>query len=127
MADIADILVSGKSIQHKITAAEGLTSDMIYKLVKNDTVLPGDAGPVPAEGTLLPETYLFTRGATRADILARMQRGAAEIRRRHWDARAPGLPFATPEAGADPRLHRGKGNRRSRTSAATSRRSSSTG
>ncbi len=29
MADIAGILVEGKSIQHKLTAAEGLTSDMI--------------------------------------------------------------------------------------------------
>ncbi|MBN9553667.1 MAG: endolytic transglycosylase MltG, partial [Alphaproteobacteria bacterium] len=28
MADIAKILVDGKSIQHKLTAAEGLTSDM---------------------------------------------------------------------------------------------------
>ena len=38
LADIAAILVSGKSIQHKLTAAEGLTSDMIYKLV------PGRSG-----------------------------------------------------------------------------------
>ncbi|HWC63977.1 MAG TPA: endolytic transglycosylase MltG, partial [Rhizomicrobium sp.] len=29
MADIAAILVLGKSIQHKLTVAEGLTSDMI--------------------------------------------------------------------------------------------------
>ena len=33
MAAIADILMEGKSIQHKLTAAEGLTSDMIWKLV----------------------------------------------------------------------------------------------
>ena len=39
----------------------------------------GDAGPVPPEGTLLPETYLFTRGATRADILARMEAAQNEI------------------------------------------------
>src|SRR4051812_22026725 len=66
MAAIAAILMSGHSIEHKLTAPEGLTSDMIWKLVKSDPVLVGDAGPVPAEGTLLPETYLFTRGATRA-------------------------------------------------------------
>jgi UPF0755 protein len=94
---ITDILVSGKSIQHKITAAEGLTSEMIYNLVKSDTTLQGDAGPVPAEGTLLPETYLFTHGATREDILARMQRDQQKFVADHWDARAPGLPFATPE------------------------------
>ena len=96
-SDITDILVSGKSIQHKITAAEGLTSDMIYTIVKNDAALEGDAGAVPAEGTLLPETYLFTHGATREEILNRMQRDQQKFVEDHWDARAPGLPFATPE------------------------------
>src|SRR5207237_1637400 len=38
MADIAGILISGKSIQHKLTAAEGLTSAMIYETVKADRV-----------------------------------------------------------------------------------------
>ncbi|MEI9929296.1 MAG: hypothetical protein WDM89_01670 [Rhizomicrobium sp.] len=38
------ILASGKSIQHKITAAEGLTSQMIFGIVKNDPVLLGDTG-----------------------------------------------------------------------------------
>ena len=94
---ITDILVSGKSIQHKITAAEGLTSEMIYKIVKNDPALQGDAGTVPEEGTLLPETYLFTHGATRAEILARMEHDQQKFVEEHWDARAPNLPFATPE------------------------------
>ena len=112
MADIAAILVSGKSIQHKLTAAEGLTSDMIWKLVAADPVLMGDAGPVPAEGTLLPETYLFTRGTTRAELLARMAEGAAEIPgRSNGPRRAGGLPFQTPARGGDPGLDRGKGNR----------------
>ena len=44
MATVAGILVSGKAIQHKLTAAEGLTSDMIWKLVQKDPVLVGDAG-----------------------------------------------------------------------------------
>lgn len=96
-SDITDILVSGKSIQHKLTAAEGLTSDMIYKIVKNDAALQGDAGAVPPEGTLLPETYLFTHGTTRKEILARMERAQQKFVETHWDARAPNLPFATPE------------------------------
>jgi UPF0755 protein len=69
MADIAGILIGGKSIQHKITAAEGLTSQMIYDIVAHDPVLTGYAGPVPPEGSLLPETYLFTRGVTRSEML----------------------------------------------------------
>ena len=95
LAQIAAILVSGKSIQHKLTAAEGLTSDMIWKLVQADPVLTGDAGPAPAEGTLLPETYLFTRGVTRAEMLGRMQKAQAKYLGEIWPGRVQGLPFQT--------------------------------
>jgi len=96
-SDIADVLVSGKSIQHKLTAAEGLTSEMIFNIVKADPALEGDAGTVPPEGTLLPETYLFTHGTTRAQIIDRMQQAEAKFVQAHWETRAPGLPLATPE------------------------------
>jgi UPF0755 protein len=95
MADIAAILVAGKSIQHKLTSAEGLTSDMIWKLVKADPVLVGDAGPVPGEGTLLPETYLFTRGMTRSQLLEQMAEAQVKFLDAHWPGRAPGLPVQT--------------------------------
>ena len=93
LAGIAAILVSGKSIQHKLTAAEGLTSDMIYKLVAADPVLTGDAGPQPAEGSLLPETYLFTRGVTRAQMLERMEKAQEKFLAQQWPARESGLPL----------------------------------
>jgi UPF0755 protein len=95
MADIAAILVAGRSIQHKLTAAEGLTSDMIWKLVKADPVLVGDAGPVPGEGTLLPETYLFTRGMTRAALLEQMAQAQEKFLDAHWTGRAADLPIQT--------------------------------
>ena len=97
MAEIAKILVEGKSIQHKLTAAEGLTSDMIVKLVKADPVLVGTAGPAPAEGALLPETYLFTRGTTRAGLIGRMEEAQKKFLEAQWKARSPGLPLQTPE------------------------------
>ncbi|HKQ10179.1 MAG TPA: endolytic transglycosylase MltG [Rhizomicrobium sp.] len=93
MAAIARILVEGKSIQHKFTAAEGLTSDMIWKLAQADTVLTGDAGPVPAEGSLLPETYLFTRGETRRHLLDKMAAAQSTFLDQHWGKRAQGLPL----------------------------------
>ena len=95
LADIAAILVAGKSIQYKVTAAEGLTSDMIWKLVAADPVLTGPAGPAPAEGTLLPETYLFTRGVTRIQLLDRMQKAQEKFLAQIWPARQSALPFQT--------------------------------
>ena len=97
MADIAAILESGRSIQHKFTAAEGLTSKMIYMLVESDPVLTGDAGPVPTEGSLLPETYLFTRGTTRAQMLERMEKAHDSMLENLWRERPPGLPYKTPQ------------------------------
>ncbi|HMH63957.1 MAG TPA: endolytic transglycosylase MltG [Rhizomicrobium sp.] len=93
MAAIAKILVDGAAIQHKLTAAEGLTSDMIWKLVQADPVLVGDAGPLPAEGSLLPETYLFTRGETRAHLLAKMASAQQKFLLEKWSGRADGLPL----------------------------------
>jgi UPF0755 protein len=95
MLDIMAILIAGKSIQHKVTAAEGLTSDMIYKLVQADPVLTGNPGAEPEEGTLLPETYLFTRGTTRAQILARMRAAQAKLLAELWPRRAANLPIKT--------------------------------
>ncbi len=95
MRTIADILVAGRSIQHKLTAAEGLTSDMIWKLVQKNDVLTGDAGPVPQEGTLLPETYLFARGETRAHLLAKMAKAQDTFLAGKWESRASGLPLAS--------------------------------
>jgi UPF0755 protein len=95
MKTIAAILVAGKSIQYKLTAAEGLTSKMIYDLVMQAQALSGPAGPVPAEGTLLPETYLFTRGTARGNILAEMAQAQRKYLRAQWASRADGLPFAT--------------------------------
>lgn len=93
MGAIASILASGKSIEHKLTVAEGLTSQMVYKLVENDPELVGDARAVPKEGTLLPETYLFTRGETRAHLLARMEAAQAKFLDEKWPVRASGLPY----------------------------------
>lgn len=93
MFDVMEILIAGRSIQHKLTAAEGLTSDMIFKLVQADAVLFGDAGSVPAEGSLLPETYLYTRGTTRSEIIDRMKTAQERLVDRLWKNRAPNLPL----------------------------------
>ena len=95
MAELARILVDGKSIQHRFTAPEGLTSEMIWKLAQADTVLTGDAGPVPQEGSLLPETYLFTRGETRSRLLDKMAQAQKTFLEEQWSKRAEGLPLRT--------------------------------
>lgn len=98
MQRIVAILVEGKSILHKLTVAEGLTSRMIVDLVNADPVLTGDPlSEIPAEGTLLPETYLFLRGTTRASLVEKMRSDKAELMERLWPGRAPDLPIMSKE------------------------------
>jgi len=97
MRDIMDILISGKPIQHKITVAEGLTTDMAVKLVKADPTLFGDPGPPPPEGSLLPETYLYTLGTTRGEIIQRMESAQKRFLDEIWPKRGPNLPLKNRE------------------------------
>jgi UPF0755 protein len=97
MVDIMDILIAGHSIEHKLTVAEGLTSQMALDVVKADPALTGEAGPVPPEGALLPETYLFTRGTTRGELVAKMLKEQQELLDELWAKRAPNLPVKTKE------------------------------
>jgi UPF0755 protein len=50
---------------------------------------------VPEEGSLLPETYLFTRGETRAHLLGKMAEAQKAYLDQLWPGRAEGLPFHT--------------------------------
>ena len=97
MQIITDLLVSGRVLEHKITAAEGLTSQMIAGLVNADHSLAGPPLEAPAEGTLLPETYLFTKGTLRSAILTRMQEAQARFLAHAWQARDSSVPFRSPQ------------------------------
>lgn len=97
MAGVMQILTAGKSIMHRLTVAEGLTSAMVMRLVKENPVLVGDMPETPEEGSLLPETYLFLRGTTRAALIARMQADHDNLLDELWENRAPDLPFSTKE------------------------------
>jgi UPF0755 protein len=96
MAELMGILTGGKSLERRLTAAEGLTSAMIYDIVRRDPTLVGDAGAPPAEGTLLPETYLYARGTARREMLDRMARAQQKFLARMWPVRSAGLPYTSP-------------------------------
>lgn len=97
MAEVYDILRFGETIQHPVTAAEGLTSAMIAAIVAEAEVLTGEISAVPSEGTLLPETYLVDRGTSRQAVLNRMAAAQEALIAELWPNRAPDLPFDTPE------------------------------
>ncbi|MGB0498305.1 MAG: endolytic transglycosylase MltG [Rubricella sp.] len=97
MAQILDLVVSGRSIQYFVTVPEGLTSWEVVQLLNADERLTGELTEVPPEGSLAPDTYSFERNATRASIIERMGEAQEEILAEAWANRAEGLPLESPE------------------------------
>jgi len=95
-AQVMEMLAAHKILEHRITIAEGLTSDAAVALVNADPVLTGPS-PVVPEGSLLPETYLFERGTTRAEILSRMHKAQVTLLAALWPKRKAELPFMNEE------------------------------
>lgn len=91
-------LIEGRPVLHPVTVPEGLTSAMVAEIINAADVLTGDPVEAPPEGSLLPDTYMVTRGDTRAAVLARMQKAQADLLAELWPLRAEGLPLASPEA-----------------------------
>jgi len=96
MHDIMEIMRLGQSIKHWITIPEGLANIQIAEIIAANDVLVGDMPELPGEGEILPETYDFLRGTTRAQIVERMQEAMDETLVELWENRQEGLPLETP-------------------------------
>ena len=52
---------------------------------------------MPREGSLLPDTYHFSRGFTREQMIQRMRQAQDRLVRDVWERRNPDLPLKTPD------------------------------
>lgn len=87
-ADILELLVSGDVIQHKITLPEGRTTAQLLKIISEDPLLTGDMpDEIPAEGSLLPDTYLFDTGTSRIELINRLQDAQEQLLETLWPNR----------------------------------------
>jgi UPF0755 protein len=97
MEEVMDLLVSGKSITYKISIPEGFTSAMALARIGANEVLTGEPPAPPPEGAIMPDTYLFKRGTTRAGLVADMQAAQDRLVDGIWAGRKSGLPIHTRE------------------------------
>jgi len=95
MASVYESLANGKAILYPFTSAEGLTSAMIIRALDGVETLVDDNPNVPAEGTLLPETYLTPRGMTQSEVLKKMAAAQTKLLDEVWDKRDPDIPVKT--------------------------------
>jgi len=96
MRDVLDKLVEGRSVLHKISLPEGLTSEQIVARLNAHQLLKGEIPEIPPEGSLLPDTYKFSRGMTRQDLIDRMRAEQRKFIQNVWSKRQANLPFKTP-------------------------------
>jgi len=89
-------LKNGDVFFRKLTFSEGLSNDSIFKIIDGAIGLVGELPSEEiAEGTLLPETYLYTYGDTKRSVIARMQKAMTDYFDKEWENRAENLPFKT--------------------------------
>ena len=70
-ATVLDILQHGRPVVRLLTIAEGMPSVIVQEKLAALKELTGPA-PLPAEGSVLPNSYDWQRGETRAAVLKRM-------------------------------------------------------
>ncbi len=93
----AELIASGRIVEHRLTIPEGLTCSEILTLVATAPALVGTTGPCPGEGELLPSTYFYTYGEPRKLLIARMRRAMARAVAAAWAQRRPEPELKSPQ------------------------------
>ena len=96
--DQGDILAAfqdGQVIRRFVTIPEGMPSVMVRERLMAEELLTGDVA-VPAEGSVLPDTYDFERGESRQSVLNRMQSAMTAYLEEAWEARREDIAVDNP-------------------------------
>lgn len=94
-ADILGAFQNGAVVRRFVTIPEGMPSVMVHDRLMAEPLLTGEV-EVPAEGSVLPESYDFERGETRAAVLARMQAAMDETLAELWPTKTALSEVKTP-------------------------------
>ena len=93
---ILDLLQHGRPVLRLVTVTEGMPSILVAERLASNPYL---TGPVPAiaEGSVLPDSYGFERGQSRAALARQMQAAMDKVLADLWGKRSGDCPVDTPE------------------------------
>lgn len=94
---VLSILTSGNTYIRRLIVPEGLTSRQIVALMEGKYGLMGEIQKEPKNGTLMPDTYYYSYGDTKEDLLRRMQNSMQRAIDELWEGREKSLSFKTPQ------------------------------
>lgn len=95
-SDVLSILTGGKTVQRMVTIPEGWPSIMVHERLMANDRLTGNI-PVPAEGSVLPDSYAFDKNESRAAVLKRMQDAMGKTIDELWPKRSKTTVAKTPQ------------------------------
>jgi len=87
-AEVLELLQHGRPVQRLVTIPEGMPSILVWEKLMATPLLTGSI-PVPAEGSVLPDSYSYQRGEPRAAVLKRMQDAMTKTLDQLWAKRQP--------------------------------------
>ena len=93
---ILAIIQGDEVLRRFITIPEGMPSIMVQERLKAQPYLTGELA-LPAEGSVLPDSYDFERGESRQAVLLRMQTAMQRTLKELWDKRGPDTVVKTPQ------------------------------
>lgn len=95
-AQILTVLQGDDILRRFVSVPEGMPSIMVYDRLMAQPYLTGPIA-VPAEGSILPDSYDFQRGEARQAVVLRMQAAMQAALKDAWAKRAPGIVVKTPQ------------------------------
>jgi UPF0755 protein len=93
--DILALLQSGRVIHHLIVIPEGMPSILVHERLLAERNLTGTVA-LPAEGSVLPDSYAYQKAESRAAVLSRMQAAMKAYLAKAWAERSPKTVAKTP-------------------------------
>ncbi|WP_242415322.1 endolytic transglycosylase MltG [Sphingomonas panni] len=94
-ADVLKLLQGGRTLQRFVMVPEGWPSVLVQEAVAKAPQMEGPA-PLPAEGSILPDSYSYERDGDRAALVKRMQAAMDRYLAAAWKTRKPTSVVKTP-------------------------------
>jgi len=93
-SDILAAFQSGDVIRRFVTIPEGMPSILVWERLMAEPLLSGEVA-VPPEGSILPDTFAFERGQSRASLVEQMQAAMDKALAEEWAKRGPRIAVGT--------------------------------
>ena len=97
LADVMTQIMYQRTHKRKLVVPEGTSVREVAAIMEGSFGLDMAGFQLPAEGSLLPDTYFYERGTTANQLIFRMQDAMMASLDELWSARAGDLPFYSTE------------------------------